>query len=129
MPAMPDPDDPATPPTPIIPPNPAMPPIPAERREHVRRQSPGFARAVARARRADAEGQGDAKRDDEQGDERDALPVPAETGTSDLNTTLGPAATVVLTSLDAFRDDPALLYACLWLARTDGVGVTFAPAP
>lgn len=36
------------------------------------------------------------------------------------------AATLLLT-LDAFADDPILLYACLWYCATVGVTCTFAP--
>ena len=30
--------------------------------------------------------------------------------------------------LDAFQDDPFLLYSCLWYAYSEGVAVTFLPS-
>ena len=36
-------------------------------------------------------------------------------------------AVAILLSLDAFYDDPILLYACLWYSATLGVRCTFVP--
>jgi hypothetical protein len=36
-------------------------------------------------------------------------------------------ASPILLTLDAFADDPLLLYACLWYSATYGVACTFAP--
>lgn len=35
----------------------------------------------------------------------------------------------VVERLDAFEDDPFLLYSCLWYAYSQGVPVVFTPAP
>jgi len=34
----------------------------------------------------------------------------------------------VITSLEAFNDDPMLLYACLWYASSEEIAVTMLPA-
>lgn len=81
-----------------------MEPISPEHRAYVEHNAPDFARAVATLKQILALGQ--------------SLPPrrrPYRT------------APAVQAELENFAGDMALLYACLWYARTEGVAVTFAP--
>ena len=86
-----------------------MKPLPRVYRQYVQEKAPRFARAVAQVKETGR-----------------TTPSGRTYPASDTDPDTEPA---VMTTLEEFEEDLALLYAGLWFAHSQGVAVTFTPPP